>query len=264
MEKVVSADGTVIAVDRFGQGPAVVVVGGALCTRHSLNPLARALAATGFTVFSYDRRGRGDSQDGTTYAVAREIEDIAAVIALAGGGAAVYGHSSGASLALNAAAADLAITRLVLHEPPYAEIPEAEQAEALAETRAELDQIEALLAAGRRTDAVETFLRGTGMPPEVATEMATSSGMADVAPTLIYDLTVVGSRTTGGAIPYDLVERLTMPVLVLCGGASAPFMIDTAHRIANALPTSHLIEIPDHGHAVPEHTLVPILAEFLA
>jgi pimeloyl-ACP methyl ester carboxylesterase len=114
-----SADGTPIVFDRLGDGPPVIVVGGQFCDRVLTHPTAEELAKH-FTVFNYDRRGRGDSGDTQPYAIEREIEDIGALIAEAGGTASVYAHSSGASLALHAAAAGLPIARLVLHEPPYA------------------------------------------------------------------------------------------------------------------------------------------------
>ena len=118
MDTVASADGTTIAFDRFGDGPPVITAAGAFNTRSTTDPLARALAPR-FTAVNYDRRGRGDSGDTAPYAVEREIDDIAALIAQAGGSAAVFGHSSGATLALKAADSGLPITHLVLYEPPF-------------------------------------------------------------------------------------------------------------------------------------------------
>src|SRR5215203_7086866 len=124
MDKVTSSDGTSIAFERLGDGPPVIVVCGAMCDRALMRPTAEELAKY-FTVFNYDRRGRGDSGDTAPYAVEREIEDIAALIDEAGGSAFVYGHSSGAGLALHAAAHGLPIARLVLHEPPF--VPDSEE-----------------------------------------------------------------------------------------------------------------------------------------
>ena len=118
MNTAVSADGTMIAFDRYGDGPPVIMTVGAFNTRSQTEPLARTLAQQ-FTVLNYDRRGRGDSGDTAPYAVEREIEDIAALIAAAGGSVSLFGHSSGATLALKAAAAGLPVTRLVLYEPPF-------------------------------------------------------------------------------------------------------------------------------------------------
>src|ERR687889_1832919 len=118
MDKVTSRDGTTIAFDRLGEGPPVILVCGAMCDRALMPPTAEELAKR-FTVFNYDRRGRGDSSDITPYAVQREIEDIGALVAEAGGTASVYGHSSGAGLVLHAAAHGLPIAKIVLHDPPY-------------------------------------------------------------------------------------------------------------------------------------------------
>ncbi len=117
MDEVTSRDGTQIAFDRLGDGPPVIVVGGAMCDRASMRPTAEELAKH-FAVFNYDRRGRGHSGDTSPYAVERETEDIGALVAESGGAASVYGHSSGAGLALHAAADGLPITKLVLHDPP--------------------------------------------------------------------------------------------------------------------------------------------------
>src|SRR5665213_4060066 len=118
MERTRSADGTSIAFDREGEGPALVLVVGAFCDRSTSETLARLLASQ-FTVVRYDRRGRGSSGDTAPYAVEREIEDLQAVVAAAGGPAFVFGHSSGAALALEAVVVGLPVTRLVAYEPPY-------------------------------------------------------------------------------------------------------------------------------------------------
>lgn len=158
---VASADGTRIAYDRFGQGPPVVVVGGMLCDRQTMQDLAEQLARH-FTVVNYDRRGRGDSDDTAPYTVRREVEDIRALIAEAGGTASVYGHSSGAGLALNAAATGSPVTRLVLHEPPYG--PNDQESKRSARELAE--NVRAAIAEDRRADAIKLFLTAAGTPPE--------------------------------------------------------------------------------------------------
>src|ERR1041385_2827660 len=118
MSTVFSEDGTAIAFERFGEGPPLILVVGAFNDRSTGAPLAARLAAH-HTVFTYDRRGRGDSGDTAPYAVDREVDDLAVVIAETGGAAAVFGYSSGAILALHAAARGLGITGLALYEPPY-------------------------------------------------------------------------------------------------------------------------------------------------
>src|SRR5256885_6744806 len=177
MEKVRSADGTLIAFERSGEGPAVIVVEGAFCDRGTSAPLA-ALLAPHFTVFAYDRRGRGDSGDTAPYAVARELQDLDAVIAAAGGSAFAYGMSSGAVLALEAAARGSAISKLALYEPPL--IPgRPDFAARLAE----------LVAAGRKGAAAEYFMtEAVGIPGEVVAQIRQAPmwpGMERIAHTLV-------------------------------------------------------------------------------
>jgi pimeloyl-ACP methyl ester carboxylesterase len=203
-----SADGTRIAYERFGDGPPIVIVGGLFCDRQSFRPLAEQLAPR-FTAVTYDRRGRGDSGDTRPYAAEREVEDLGAVIAAVGGEASVYGHSSGAGLALEAAAAGLPITSLVLHEPPYGGDDDESQREArdLAET------VRVAVAEDRRGDAIKAFLTASGMPPEMADGAASDPKMIAIARTMPYDFEVMGDRE-GGTIPEERVRALRMPTLV--------------------------------------------------
>jgi pimeloyl-ACP methyl ester carboxylesterase len=166
MNKVTSADGTPIAFERLGDGQPVIVVGGATCDRAKTRPLAERLAQH-FTVINYDRRGRGDSGDTAPYAVEREIDDLAALIAEFGESASVYGHSSGAGLVLHAAARGLPITKLVLHEPPY--VPAGDEEQRISREYAE--NLRTLLAVDRRGDAVALFLTLVGTPPEMVGQM---------------------------------------------------------------------------------------------
>jgi pimeloyl-ACP methyl ester carboxylesterase len=219
MDTVTSSDGTTIAFDRLGDGPPVIVVGGASCDRAMTRPTAEALAKH-FTVYNYDRRGRGDSGDTAPYTVEREIEDLSTLITEAGGKASVYAHSSGAGLAIHAAAASLSISGLVLHEPPYT--PDgAEEVRRISREYAE--KLEAILSEGRRGDAVELFMTTMGMPQEMVEGMRHTPRWAELeamAPTLAYDSEIMGDGSTGGTVPTDLVGRVTTESLVLVGGAS--------------------------------------------
>ena len=262
MDKVTSSDGTQIAFDRLGDGPPVIVVCGAMCDRALMRPTAEELAKH-FTVFNYDRRGRGDSGDTAPYAVEREIEDLGALIAEAGGAASVYGHSSGAGLVLHAAAYGLPITKLVLHEPPY--VPDGDDERRISHQYAE--NLKTILAEGRRGDAVELFMTTVGMPPEMVGQMRKQpwwAGMEAIAPTLAYDSEVMGDISRGGTIPVDLVGRVTPPTLVLCGGASPAWMIDIGRQIADALPNGQLGVLEGQEHVVAPELLAPVVAEFFS
>jgi pimeloyl-ACP methyl ester carboxylesterase len=258
MDTTRSADGTTIAYDRFGTGTPLILVGGALAGRTGSHPLAEALAP-GFTVISYDRRGRGDSGDTSPYSVAREIEDLGAIITAVGGSAAVYGHSSGAAL-VAAAATSLPITRMVLHEPPYGPDNEESQQQSDENGAAVLR----LLAEGRRIAAVQAFLTMAGVPEEAAAEYAKQPGLAEAAPTLAYDFAVMDHAAKGGVVPFELLAGLTQPTLVVAGSASPPFMIEAARAVSKALPNGQLVELDGHQHVVPAEVLAPVLAGFLS
>ncbi|GAA1863313.1 alpha/beta fold hydrolase [Actinomadura bangladeshensis] len=261
METVYSKDGTPIACERTGSGPALVCVGGALNDRGSAAALAGLLAG-GHTVLTYDRRGRGDSGDTPPYAVDREIEDLAAVVDAAGGSAAVYGMSSGAVLALRAAAAGLPLTRLALYEPPF----HAGHDDRLLQSRAYNTELTGLLAEGRRGDALALFMGGVGMPPEMVAQARSAPmwpALEALAPTLAYDSAVMDDAE-GGAMPEGLIRRVTVPALVLAGGDSPAWMRDTARRVAALLPAGTDRVLDGQTHDVAPEALAPVLADFLA
>jgi pimeloyl-ACP methyl ester carboxylesterase len=255
---VTSADGTRIAFDRLGQGPAVVVVSGIFCDRQTTQMLAEQLAQQ-FTVINYDRRGRGDSGNTQPYAVEREIEDLGALIAEAGGTASVYGHSSGAGLALNAAAKGLPITRLVLHEPPYGPDDEDSKREA----RKLAENVRAAIAEDRRADAIKLFFTASGMPPEMVEGASSDPKILAVAPTMPHDFEVMGDIERGGTIPEDLVRAISIPTLVIAGGASPDFFRDTTARIADLLPKGEHTVLEGQDHGAPADVVVPVVADFL-
>jgi pimeloyl-ACP methyl ester carboxylesterase len=260
VNRVTSGDGTTIAFDRLGHGRPVIVVGGQLADRALTRPTAKKLAKH-LTVFNYDRRGRGDSGDTAPYAVEREIEDLAALIAEAGGRASVYSHSSGAALALHAAAGGLPIAKLVLHEPPYTPDGDKDRQRA---TRNEAERIKTLLAEDRRGDAVEYVMRGIGIPPEVINGMSQDPRTLAMAHTMAYDSEIMGDISRGGTIPADLLDAVTTPTLVLVGGASPEWMIDVSRRLAEGLPNGRHGILEGQAHVVPPDVLVPVLEEFFA
>ncbi|MGV9253963.1 alpha/beta fold hydrolase [Streptomyces sp. NPDC003697] len=255
--KTLSRDGTSLAQHRSGQGAAVVLVHGAMSTGGTLAPLAAALSER-FSAVVYDRRGRGGSGDTTPYAVEREVEDLAAVIGAVGGEAALYGISSGGALALRAAASGLPVRRVAVYEPPFV-LDEEGLGERAQYTR---DLAEAL-GQGRRGDAVELFLRLTGLSPEViasARQAPLWAGMEALAPTLAYDDAVMG----GGRIPRDLLASVTVPVLALAGGASPGWLRAATQQVAQLVPQGTFRTLEGQSHAVEADVLAPVLAEFFA
>ena len=262
VRSVTSKDGTSIAYDRQGEGPPLILVGGALSDRAGSAPLADLLAPR-FTVISFDRRGRGDSGDTGPYAVTREIEDIEALIDAAGGRAHLVGFSSGAALALEAAAAlGPKVAKLAIYEAPYDEAEGA--AGKWRRYRAEQGE---LLAAGRGAEAVEHHLKFVGVPDATMTEMKASPmwrGMAMLAPTLPYDVAVIGEDRS---VPVERAARVSAEALVMDGGASRetmPFIRASADRIAGAIPRARRRTIDGQGHNVSPDAIVPVLVEFLS
>ncbi|MGP3965670.1 alpha/beta fold hydrolase [Nonomuraea sp. 3N208] len=270
MNKVISADGTSIAFERFGgDGPPVILIAAALCDRTATSALAEQLARH-VPVITYDRRGRGDSGGIGVCTVQREIEDLGALIAETGGTAALYGHSSGAALALHAAAAGLPITKLVLHEPPFTPTHDDEdqhQRQAAEEqaARQQAEAIRALLAEDRRAEAIELFLAPTGMPQQMVDQMSNDPAVLAIAHTLPHDpFEVVSASSRGGATPAEQAAGVHIPTLLLCGGASLAWMIDTGTQLAAAMPNGHHHVMPGQPHIVPPHVLAPVLTDFLA
>ena len=257
MDSVTSKDGTTIAFDRLGAGPPVVLVSGGSVDRGSNAPLADVLASQ-FTVLNYDRRGRGPSSDTEPYAVQREIEDIDAVIGAAGGSAGLYGSSSGAALALEAAAAGLAVTKLALWEPPYIGEGRPRPAEETASIYRKF------VAEGKRGDAVEYFMaKVVGMPAEFvgfARSQPWWPAQEALAHTLAYDAEIMGDYV----LPVDRVAKVGVPTIVLTGSESFDWMDETAKAIVAALPDGRHRTIEGASHDVDANKLGPLLAEFFA
>ncbi|HEY3557338.1 MAG TPA: alpha/beta hydrolase [Kribbella sp.] len=260
MNTVVSKDGTTIAYDRRGNGPALVLVDGALCSRAQgpMPDLAEALADR-FTVYNYDRRGRGDSGDTTEYAVEREIEDLAAVIEAAGGSAYVYGSSSGAALALRAAAAGVPIEKLVAFEPPYV----------VDDSRKPIPRswVADLQALGP-DDAIRYFFtKGIGLPGILVTMMKLMPAwkqMRAIAHTLPYDAQVVGANCFGEPMDAAQWTPIDQPVLVVDGGKSPAWMKSSTHALAAAVPGAQHTEVPGQNHLIKAAAIAPVIAGFCA
>jgi pimeloyl-ACP methyl ester carboxylesterase len=251
MNTLSSRDGTTIAYHQQGGGPALILVDGAL-TVHSSGSgqeLAKLLAPH-FTVYGYDRRGRGES---------REIDDIEALIDRAGGPAFLYGHSSGGPLAMRAAIRlGSTVSKIALYEPPYNNDPGAQEP-----WSEYLRQLRRALAEGRRGDAVALFLRFVGTPAEQVDGMRRAPfwpGMEAVAPTLAYDHAAILGEPW--SVPTGLAARVSVPALVMAGDASLPFMPDAARVLSQAIPQGQLRTLEGQTHEVNPGVLAPVLVEF--
>lgn len=260
MRTVISKDGTPIAFDQSGQGPALILVAGALCTRLSWSgPELARLLAPHFTVYNYDRRGRGDSGDTRPYAVMREVEDIEVLIDEAGGSAYLYGHSSGAALALEATVQlGEKVKKLAMYEAPYDDAPEKQAA-----WRIYIDQLTALLAAGHGGDAAALFMQFVGTPAGQIEGMRQSPAwttLEAIGPTLAYDHTAIMGEDL--AVPIERAAQVHVPTLVMNGGASFPFMYETARTLSKAIPHAQLRTLAGQSHGPANDVLAPVLEEF--
>jgi pimeloyl-ACP methyl ester carboxylesterase len=262
MPTVTSKDGTTIAYDKTGQGPAVIHVAGALGTRSFGFPDHARLLASHFTVYTYDRRGRGESTDTRPFAVEREVEDIEALIHVAGDSASLYGISSGACLVLEAAIMlESKVTRLALYEAPYNSDPNDKST-----WHDYYTKLTELVAANQRRDAVVHFMKFVGAPDHVIEDMRRQpmwAGLEAVAPTLLYDAAVMGGQTR--LVPVERAAQVAAPTLIMDGEKSLktyPFMRTTADALAQAMPNAERRTLKDQGHDVDAQVLAPVLGEF--
>jgi pimeloyl-ACP methyl ester carboxylesterase len=275
MKKVTSKDGTAIAYDQVGKGPALILVGGALGERsHPRATQLVELLAPHFTVFNYDRRGRGDSGDTLPYAVEREVEDIEALINAAGGSAFICGFSSGAVLALEATnRLPAKVKKLALYEPPFIiddsrpPVPEDYVA-----------QLNAAIAAGRPGDAVEIFMtKALLIPAEIVAQMRTAPAdelsdsemklpewveMEKVAHTLAYDGTILGDMMSGKPLPPQKWASATSPTLVMVGGNSEAFFHHGTQALVDELPNAQHRVLEGQDHAAAPDAITPVLMAF--
>lgn len=263
MPSVTSRDGTAIAYETSGSGPPLILVDGAMCYRASgpMRPLAEALRDR-FTVVAYDRRGRGESGNTLPWSLDREIEDIEALLAAVGGSARVYGCSSGGALALEAASRLSGIERLVVYEAPFIVDGSREPI-----TDEKLRQLDAAVAAGRRSDAVKLFMRFVGVPGFVLLVMPLMGvwkKLTAIAHTLPYDLAIVGPFERGQPLPRDRWSSVKVPTLVMDGGKSPKWMRTAMQSLAAVLPNARYTTLDGQTHMVVAAKQAPVIAEFLA
>ncbi len=266
MDKVHSKDGTSIAYDRFGQGPALIMVNGALASRSAVTSSFSSSSDAGlsqnFTVFAFDRRGRGESGDTPPYAVEREVEDIDAIISESGGPAYVYGHSSGAILALEAARQlPGRITRLALYEPPFI----------IDDSRPPVpaDYIQHLLELARqdhRNEILTYFMtQALRVSPEELVHMQNSpmwAAFKKMAHTVVYDSIISADVMQGRPEPLDRWASVKIPTLVMDGGDSPAFMHHGAETLTGILPNAKHRRFPGQSYGAAKEVLVPELIKF--
>ncbi|MDQ1423936.1 MAG: hypothetical protein QOD72_1434 [Acidimicrobiaceae bacterium] len=255
MKTVRSADGTSIAFECVGDGPPLIVVVGALSDRSAPRSFAARLASD-LCVYTYDRRGRGASADTRPYSVERELDDLAAMISAAGGEAFVFGHSSGAVLALEAAARRLPVRKLAVYEPPYIVDDTRTRPATLGE------RVTALIASGRRGDALRLFLtEGPQLPSEVIAAMEAGEGwaaMEAISHTLPYDLAICGDQS----VPTERLAGIGIPTLALSGGASPGWARNAVAAVAAAIPNAQHFSLAGQTHGAADDVLAPVLAQF--
>jgi pimeloyl-ACP methyl ester carboxylesterase len=261
MPTVTSKDGTIIAYDRTGEGPPLIIVAGSFEDRKAMGAYARPLAEH-FTVYAYDRRGRGDSGDNQPYAIEREIEDIAALIDEAGEPAFVFGGSSGAVLSLDAVEHGLDIPKLAVYEPPFS----------VDDSRPPIpddfvDELTSLVAAGRPSEVATVYLvKGGVLSEESVAQMAAApyweTDVVPVAHTLLYDAIIMDGTVSGGPLPTDRWAHVTQPTLIMNGTQSFTWAGAAANALAALLPNATRKTFDGEEHQVSPQTVAPAMVEF--
>lgn len=256
---VISADAARIAYETFGEGVPILFIGGMLSDRSSLEELARDVGR-GATSVVFDRRGRGDSEAPANYSVMREVEDVRALAGLFDKQAILFGHSSGAGLAIEAAASGMSLRGLILYEPPYGPDDASSRSESTAFARS----IEAKLKVGDRPGALTAFFEAMGLSGAEVEAMATDPNLIARAPTMLNDFDVMGQFERGGIIPVDVLKGITTQTLVLTGARSPPFFAEIASEVASALPNARLASVLDADHTARSDRLPDIVLSFLS
>ncbi|MFD1152116.1 alpha/beta fold hydrolase [Saccharothrix hoggarensis] len=256
VDTVTSLDGTVIAYEKSGSGPPVVVIGGGLNDKAMFAPFAHMLSEH-YTVYNVDRRGHGDSDygDPEEYSIHREVEDLAAVIEVAGEPAAVFANCTGGMVAIQAAADGVPMRRLGMYEPPY-DSPKA--------TDEQLVELKRLVAAGLREEAVTLFGKDiVGFITDETLEKIKNhpawQAFVSMAPSAVYD-TIISQQHN--AVPFDLLPKITVPTLIISGRKSTPSIQEACVTLADRIPDARLIRLPDEGHLYDQRKVAPLMADF--
>lgn len=254
---VISKDGTKIAYDVTGSGPVMIYITGATCFRNFFPILDDVkILSKNLTVYNYDRRGRGDSSDTMPYSIEKEIEDLEALIQVVGSKVFLYGHSSGAILALNAALKlRKTIEKIVVYDPPYVHTEKEKfNYQDLAKN------VLIKLSEGKNKHAMRKFLVGIGMPKFFVWLLPLFPGwktMHTLAPTLAYDIELSKDYP-----PIELFRKIHIPTLVLVGSKSPERIRTSGTQIAAAISNSDFKEMQGQDHMVSAKALLPILVQF--
>ncbi|MFH5880064.1 alpha/beta fold hydrolase [Arthrobacter sp. NA-172] len=258
-EFAISKDGTRIGYEQHGDGPAVVLVAGAMQFRGfdpTTTEMGKLLAANGFTVFNYDRRGRGESADASSFTLKDDIDDLAALIEIAGGSAALFGSSSGGAISLAAAAAGLPVTKLALWEVPLSDELGTGGAEFFA-------GLQERIASGDKAGTIEYYMKD--MPPEWLAGAKNSPGwpiMLELGPSLLADAeSLAWSQSAPRA---ELWSGVTQPTLAIVGEQTIPIMPKAADSIVANIPSARKATIPGANHGWEPEVMAGALAQFLA
>ncbi len=255
IETVSSADGTTIAFEKSGDGPPVVVLGGGLNDKAMFATLAELLSGQ-FTVFNYDRRGRGDSGDGDPeqYSIDREVEDLAAVLDAAGESSSVFANCTGGMIAIRAATQGVPMARLALYEPPYS-APKTPDGV--------MRRVKNLVAEGRRGEAVTLFqkqvVRFSDEMVEKFKKHPAWEAFEALAPTIVYDGVITDEH---GSIPFGLLRQVTAATLVISGSASPPWIQESCETLSEGIPLARHVSMPGEGHLFNQRSGAPLLTEF--
>lgn len=258
MKTTQSKDGTILAYDVYGSGPPLIYITGASCHRlfKPIKDDAKTFA-TQFTVYTYDRRGRGDSGNTLPYAVEREVEDIKAIIDAAGGSVFLYGHSSGAVLALEAGLRfGSEVKKVMMYDPPYVN----DEKEKVAYKQLSI-KVNRLLNDGKNAKAMTTFLKSIGMPKVFVMLLPIFPGwrtMKELAPTLAYDM-----QLTQNMPPLDRVDQLSVPTQIIVGEQSPKSIHDVGHDLSKAIPDATFKVLSGEDHMADPKILLPVITDFL-
>lgn len=257
MNYVRSKDGTKLAYNKTGAGPPLIYITGASCFR-SFSPILKAVKVFSqhFTVYNYDRRGRGDSSDTAPYTVSKEVDDLEALIDACGGKAFLYGHSSGAVLALEAALRlEEKIDQVIVYDPPYVHTKSYK-----ANYQALAEEVMVQLSQKNNKQAMKTFLSGIGMPKFFVWFLPLFPGwrtMHTLAPTLAYDI-----ELTKDFPPLDRFKEIKLPTLVLVGSKSPESIRVVGEEIAKAIPNAAFEKVAGQDHMINAKVLLPKFIRF--